>query len=483
MSSKEQTHRNDKTSSKQGGPKPATEHSDIVAQQQTHPATIIQRARLDPSSLIASDVRYLQRTLGNNAVGRLLAQTAHHQPIQKEASTDLASALNRARSSGQPLEEGLQEPMGQSRGVDFSGVKVDTDARSDKLNQYNNATQMRGNDNGATRHSVATLQRWVSPAEDAAANRLRDNLDGIENSVNIQRNRARDLSTAVPLSLRAHWAVPRITAYQIADDLRVDVGTAIRLAQPATRTLANLRNDVQALGARLNQLRGVLDTFSAGYDRYANRIAEQAVRHTNLDQILLEPNGAAKLTQWQNLATAVQTMNLENIALGINAFNANIDSGTFTEDEVVAARLMVPCQQKNAIIQFLTELFASGQLQLSTWAKSYPTDWDLRTGEFGAEWHVKCGTQGWIGKKWVFHAHCETTRNDSGQHDGFRFKNILGTNHLKMISERMAAGVQLDLPLSAGTLNAMAAPYQDEFLDRLQNDATFRQVLKKSKRV
>jgi Domain of unknown function (DUF4157) len=52
-----------------------------------------------------------------------------------EASTDLTSAINSAMGSGQPLEAGLQQSMGQAMGADFSGVKVHTDAQSDQLNQ------------------------------------------------------------------------------------------------------------------------------------------------------------------------------------------------------------------------------------------------------------------------------------------------------------------------------------------------------------
>ncbi|RCJ26529.1 hypothetical protein A6S26_14080 [Nostoc sp. ATCC 43529] len=52
-----------------------------------------------------------------------------------EASTELASAINSAKGSGQPLSAGLQRSMGQTMGADFSGVKVHTDPKSDQLNQ------------------------------------------------------------------------------------------------------------------------------------------------------------------------------------------------------------------------------------------------------------------------------------------------------------------------------------------------------------
>lgn len=52
-----------------------------------------------------------------------------------EASMNLESAINRARSGGQPLESGLQRSMGQAMGADFSRVKIHTDAQANQLNQ------------------------------------------------------------------------------------------------------------------------------------------------------------------------------------------------------------------------------------------------------------------------------------------------------------------------------------------------------------
>jgi hypothetical protein len=83
MSSKERTPVNKKAKSNQGGLALATQSRNIPAQQ-IHPATIIQKARLDPRLLTPGDVLQLQRTMGNQAVGRLLAQKAQRQPIQKE---------------------------------------------------------------------------------------------------------------------------------------------------------------------------------------------------------------------------------------------------------------------------------------------------------------------------------------------------------------------------------------------------------------
>lgn len=82
MSSKERAHSNDKASLKQRSSKPTTKNLGILAQQQTHPATLIQRAELDPSLLTPRDVLQLQRTFGNRAVGKLLSETGQRQLVQ-----------------------------------------------------------------------------------------------------------------------------------------------------------------------------------------------------------------------------------------------------------------------------------------------------------------------------------------------------------------------------------------------------------------
>ena len=52
-----------------------------------------------------------------------------------EASSELESSINRAKSGGQSLDSGLQKSMGQAMGADFSGVKVHTDSNADRLSR------------------------------------------------------------------------------------------------------------------------------------------------------------------------------------------------------------------------------------------------------------------------------------------------------------------------------------------------------------
>ncbi|WP_373527545.1 DUF4157 domain-containing protein [Nostoc sp.] len=51
------------------------------------------------------------------------------------ATSNLETSIQQARGTGQPLADDIRQPMEQSFGTDFSGVKIHTDNRSDQLNQ------------------------------------------------------------------------------------------------------------------------------------------------------------------------------------------------------------------------------------------------------------------------------------------------------------------------------------------------------------
>jgi len=51
------------------------------------------------------------------------------------ATPDLEASINQTKGSGQPLADNIREPIEQAFGADFSGVKVHTDAQSDRFNQ------------------------------------------------------------------------------------------------------------------------------------------------------------------------------------------------------------------------------------------------------------------------------------------------------------------------------------------------------------
>jgi hypothetical protein len=129
MSSNEQAHINDKPVAKKRSSQPAPQNLDALTRQQIHRNTVSPSARLDLSSLNASDVLQLQRTIGNKAVDRLLTQRAQTQPTQKHGSTDLGAVINRDRSNGRPVGAGIQRSMGD-KGIIQRRAKLE----SDKLN-------------------------------------------------------------------------------------------------------------------------------------------------------------------------------------------------------------------------------------------------------------------------------------------------------------------------------------------------------------
>ncbi len=76
----------------------------------------------------------LQRSAGNRAVQRLLAQRqAAGDGFELDETT--ANRINEARGSGQALDNTVQTQMSQSMGYDFSGVRVHTGSEADELNQ------------------------------------------------------------------------------------------------------------------------------------------------------------------------------------------------------------------------------------------------------------------------------------------------------------------------------------------------------------
>jgi hypothetical protein len=297
-----------------------------------------------------------------------------------------------------------------------------------------------------------------------------DNLDGIEGEATSLVNRANALTIQVPTSLRKYWKENQVFIYDIVGTFRAKVKATKEKAKPGKYPLEQVRKDVADHALRLLELRLAIKDCETIYAKYADTIAMQAARFAQLGNVLKEPQGKPKLAEWVALAEAVHAMNDKAIGAALATFRQDLEVGLFSEDEVAKAREMGDGKaEKVAVIDYLTDLFSSGKARLDTWSKTYPTAYDLKTGEFGAEWYVYAPGAKWLNANWVFHAHCETIRDKDSTFIGFRFKAIVGTNHLKMINERKKASVQLDLPLSRQALDALAQPYQDEFLRRLSS--------------
>jgi hypothetical protein len=84
-----------------------------------------------------SGVVRLQQQVGNRAVQRLLRQRPGEQGLDRE--DEMASRVNRARSSGQPLDSALHKQMSEGMGHEFSGLREPTSPEADDLNRELNA--------------------------------------------------------------------------------------------------------------------------------------------------------------------------------------------------------------------------------------------------------------------------------------------------------------------------------------------------------
>jgi len=134
MSQKEQGNQNDNASSKQRTPTAAADDFDVI-EGHTHPAILSQRAKLDPRLLPANDVKRLQRTIGNQAVSRLLAHRAKthsrqvgselRRPLSPKTQPTAGPSPSQGQNSPQPLTEGTPSAEAGSDRIQREGAAAD----------------------------------------------------------------------------------------------------------------------------------------------------------------------------------------------------------------------------------------------------------------------------------------------------------------------------------------------------------------------
>lgn len=93
------------------------------------PASIIQRARINPNSLTSADVLQLQRTIGNRAVGKLLSEirspsTVQQVQIQRQEIHEEEEPLQTKRENNTGMPDNLKAGVESLFGIDMSDVRV-----------------------------------------------------------------------------------------------------------------------------------------------------------------------------------------------------------------------------------------------------------------------------------------------------------------------------------------------------------------------
>lgn len=92
----------------------------------------IQRALANPRALSPNDILQLQRTVGNQAVQRLLQRDTQ---TGFEAGSNFEGQLKHTQGSGSPLPKKTKHEFEDSLGADLSNVRIHTNAASDQLNR------------------------------------------------------------------------------------------------------------------------------------------------------------------------------------------------------------------------------------------------------------------------------------------------------------------------------------------------------------
>lgn len=127
-----------------------------------------------------------------------------------EASTNLESLINDSRGSGQPLNAGLQQSMGQEIRADFSGGWGHTDARANLINQSIKASKI-------TTVQDAIFRQGENTSEGTPQRSIKDGrIHGITDSV-IQRKSDK------PLPDNEKKAIHRLRGSQPLDQLKNEV--------------------------------------------------------------------------------------------------------------------------------------------------------------------------------------------------------------------------------------------------------------------
>lgn len=101
-------------------------------------ASRLSRATASQAPRSADSLLKLQRSYGNRYVRRVMT-LARAGEGEAEVGSEVESAIQAARGSGQALDSAVRARMEPAFGVDFSGVRVHADGQADTLSRHLNA--------------------------------------------------------------------------------------------------------------------------------------------------------------------------------------------------------------------------------------------------------------------------------------------------------------------------------------------------------
>jgi len=265
MAAKEQTRRNRKAISKQRAPQSQAQHRDTSIPQ-TQLATVIQRASLDPHTLTPPDIPLLQRAIGNQAVGQLLAESGDQaspqrvpqsHPVQRIMSVDTfkkkttlvgESLFGRTRNNVNPVETALQTYIGIAPPI----TGANTVAKRQALTDIITACDTYLGSGTAKRKSGVRKLKNEAQKEQTVLTPLAESLATADNAVKFEKvAQAQDaqidlirqghLSDSTRLFNPNTWIMPVLTA------LRTDPVAMHNVIEGEINKLTAIKDDPQTL--------------------------------------------------------------------------------------------------------------------------------------------------------------------------------------------------------------------------------------------
>ncbi|NEP52858.1 MAG: DUF4157 domain-containing protein [Moorea sp. SIO3C2] len=206
---------------------------------------------------------------------------------------ELESSIARSRGSGQPLSEGIREPMEKAfGGVDFSGVRVHTDGDSDQLNQSMQAKAF------TTGQDVFFRQGAYDPGSQGGQELLAHELTHVvqQNAGTVQRqivqcngddDRKKKKDRLDPSKFRSQYTRDAIEDRDKAREQGITVDEL--RSQEQEKRLSGFRASLTGLyPEEFDQVREQLNTIGAGLKQDCDKMLQILEEEKKLHQIITQ---------------------------------------------------------------------------------------------------------------------------------------------------------------------------------------------------
>jgi hypothetical protein len=310
--------------------------------QVSHPASIIQRARINPKSLTAADVLQLQRTIGNRAVGRLLSEIRNpskvqqvpiqRQPIPEEEKETLQGMFGKKPEETCPScvqrqekpeeEEPLQgkfetiqrlepeekEKLQMKSVVQRQETPEDEEPLQDKMAEPVQRQEIPEEEELIQGKMIGTVQRQEIPEEEEPLQKKSENNTGMPDNL---KAGVENLSGIDMSDVRVHYnsdkpAEVGALAYTQGTNIHVAPGQERHLPHEAWHVMQQVQGRVQPT---MQVKEGVMVNDDAGLEHEADMMGTKALKmKNNADLFITQKKLQSVITAISKIAVQKQSV-------------------------------------------------------------------------------------------------------------------------------------------------------------------------------